>query len=206
MPKEFFKALKQSVKASNAYDNETSRQKPAFDSGRRDEPRVDHASPPPSQATPSRAAPMPLESPAVGHVLSVIGPSLVFRGMLAAEEDLLVQGRIEGSINHSGSNLTIGANGEVKADISARKVIVQGSLYGDVRASDTIIVEASARVQGNLFAPRISLKEGCRFKGSIDMDVARTEESASRGGRNQETARDEFDGAKLDELLESSHS
>jgi cytoskeletal protein CcmA (bactofilin family) len=189
MPKEFFKAIKQSVKAASAYDKETSRRETAFDSARRDEPRVNEASPQPSKAT-SPQATTPTESPAVGQVLSVIGPTLVFRGMLAAEEDLLVQGRLEGSIKHSGSNLTIGANGEVKADIFARKVIIQGGVYGVVRASDAIIVEASARVHGNLFAPRISLKEGCRFKGSIDMDVARAEESASRASRNQETARD----------------
>jgi len=204
MPKEFFKAIKQSVKASNAYGKEVST-RDTFNSTRKDEPRVDEALPQPSLATSPQVAAAPTE-PTAGHVLSVIGPSLLFRGMLAAAEDLLVQGRVEGSITHSGSNLTIGGNGEVKADIFARKVIIQGVLYGDVRASDTIIVEASARVQGNLFAPRVSLKEGSRFKGAIDMDVTRTEESASHGSPKQETGRGGFDGAKLDKFLESSHS
>src|SRR5262249_45338725 len=123
----------------------------------------------------------PTESPAMGHTLSVLGPSLVFKGKLVAEEDLLIQGRVEGSISHNAANLTIGTHGEVKADIVAQKVIIQGAVQGDVRASDTIVVEASARVQGNLFAPRIGLKEGAKFKGVIDMDAA--DDATQRPGR-----------------------
>jgi cytoskeletal protein CcmA (bactofilin family) len=102
--------------------------------------------------------------------LSVIGPTLVFKGNLSAEEDLLIQGRVEGTVRHGGANLTIGAHGTVHADIDACKVIVQGKVRGDVRASESVVIEPSANVQGDIFAPRIGIKDGAHFKGSIDMD------------------------------------
>lgn len=101
---------------------------------------------------------------------SVLGPSLVFRGELSAEEDLLIQGRVEGSIKHRATNLTIGAHGDVRADIVARRVIVQGKVVGDIRASESVIVEPSANVRGDIFAPRVGLREGAQFKGQIDME------------------------------------
>lgn len=103
--------------------------------------------------------------------LSVIGQTLFFKGDLSAEEDLLIQGTVVGSITHQAQNLTIGAHGDVQADIVAQHVIIQGKVRGDVRASESIIVEASARVEGNLYAPCIGLREGAKFKGGIDMDA-----------------------------------
>ena len=106
------------------------------------------------------------------HSMSVLGKTLVFKGELTAGEDLLIQGRVEGSITHTASNLAIGAHGQVKADITGRRVIIQGKVEGDVRATELIVVEASANVRGNLHAPRISLKDGAKFLGSIDMTSA----------------------------------
>jgi cytoskeletal protein CcmA (bactofilin family) len=103
--------------------------------------------------------------------MSVLGKTLVFKGELKANEDLLIQGRVEGSITHTASNLAIGPHGDVKADITARRVVIQGKLTGDVRATESVVVEVSATVVGNIFAPRVSLKEGAKFRGSIDMDV-----------------------------------
>jgi cytoskeletal protein CcmA (bactofilin family) len=102
--------------------------------------------------------------------ISVVGQTLVFKGDLSASEDLLIQGRIEGSITHDADNLTVGAHGDVRADIVARRVIIQGKVEGDVRASESVAVEASAQVEGNLRAPSVGLKEGAKFKGGIDMD------------------------------------
>lgn len=101
---------------------------------------------------------------------STLGRSLVFKGELVAEEDLLIQGRVEGSIRHGATNLTIGPHGSVKADIVGRRVIVQGRVVGDVRASESVIVEPSAHVKGDIYAPRVGLREGAKFKGRIDMD------------------------------------
>ena len=103
--------------------------------------------------------------------LSVIGQTLKFKGDLVAEEDLLIQGSVKGTIDHRAKNLTIGAHGNVTANIVAENVIVQGKVQGEIRATESVVVEPSARVVGDIFAPRVGLKEGAKFKGSIDMDA-----------------------------------
>ncbi len=103
--------------------------------------------------------------------LSVIGQTLKFKGDLIAEEDLLIQGSVKGTIDHRAKNLTIGAHGNVTANIIAENVIVQGKIQGEIRATESVVVEPSARVVGDIFAPRVGLKEGAKFKGSIDMDA-----------------------------------
>lgn len=111
--------------------------------------------------------------------LSVIGKSLVFKGELTAAEDLLVQGRIKGSLKNSAPNLTVGPDGRIDADIDANGVVVQGVVRGDIRGKESVVVEPSARVRGNLFAPVIGLKEGAQFKGRIDMDASTRREPTS---------------------------
>lgn len=121
------------------------------------------------------------------RTLSVVGRTLVFKGELSAEEDLLIQGSVQGSITHTGNNLTIGAHSSVKADIRGRKLIVQGEVQGDMWASESVTVEASARVTGNIIAPRVGIKEGAKFKGSIDMDVGQESSSETTGRKGRST-------------------
>ncbi|HVS24359.1 MAG TPA: polymer-forming cytoskeletal protein [Gammaproteobacteria bacterium] len=116
--------------------------------------------------------------------MSVFGKTLAFKGDLTASEDLLIQGRIEGSIKHSGSHLAIGAHGDVTGDVHAQRVIVQGKLEGDVHATESVVVEASANVRGDIYAPHVTLKEGAKFKGAIDMDAAEAA-GANRRSRPQ---------------------
>ena len=101
--------------------------------------------------------------------LSVLGRSLVFKGEFEADEDLMIDGRVEGTITHRAEHLTIGPHGDVKADIMANRVLVQGRVVGNIRATEAIVIEPSAHVSGNLFAPRIGLKEGAEFDGRIQM-------------------------------------
>ena len=101
--------------------------------------------------------------------ISVLGKTVVFKGEFEAEEDLVIDGRVEGKITHRAEHLTIGPNGDVKADIMAQRVLVQGHVVGNIHATDTIVIEPSARVAGNLFAPRVGLKEGAEFDGRIQM-------------------------------------
>lgn len=101
--------------------------------------------------------------------VSVIGPTLVFKGELSADEDLVIEGRIEGSIAHHEKHLTIGKQGKVKADIHASSVIVQGELVGDIHSEGIVSLAESADVTGNIFCGRIVMEEGARFAGRIDM-------------------------------------
>jgi len=112
---------------------------------------------------------------------SVLGPSLRFKGELVADEDLVVQGRVEGSILHTRS-LTIGPDGRMKGDIRARRIAVDGHVEGDLYALECVTVRATGQVLGNIFAPRVAIAEGARFNGRIDMDHAPSVPSAMRVG------------------------
>jgi cytoskeletal protein CcmA (bactofilin family) len=99
---------------------------------------------------------------------SILGPTLYFKGDLSAEEDLLIQGRVEGSITHT-QRLTVGPQGTVKANIRAQLIIVEGTVDGDLQADKSVAVRDTAKVSGNIYAPSVSISEGANFSGSIDM-------------------------------------
>ena len=103
--------------------------------------------------------------------MSVIGPTLVIKGELEAGEDLLVEGRVEGSIKHTAERLLIGQPGTVKADVHARNVVVEGEVEGDIYGSESVSIKETAKVSGNIFTPKISIIEGAQFKGSIEMET-----------------------------------
>jgi len=100
----------------------------------------------------------------------VIGRAITIRGNLAGSEDLLVEGRIEGSIalqNH----LSIEETGIVEADIEVEDLTVKGEMKGDINAAQSVSITENARVVGNIRAPRIIIEDGAKFIGHIDMDV-----------------------------------
>src|SRR5260221_4885112 len=109
--------------------------------------------------------------------VSVLGPTLYFKGDLSAEEDLLIQGRVEGSITHT-QRLTVGPQGTVKANIRAQLIIVEGTVDGDLQADKSVFVKESAKVVGNIFAPTVSIMEGASFSGRIDMDGKKSRQVA----------------------------
>lgn len=100
--------------------------------------------------------------------VSVIGPTLVFKGKLSADEDLVIEGQIEGTIDHQ-KHLVIGKQGRVKADIHAGSVIVEGQLVGDIFSKGVVSLASGADVQGDINCGRIIMEDGARFKGNIDM-------------------------------------
>jgi cytoskeletal protein CcmA (bactofilin family) len=110
---------------------------------------------------------------------SVLGPTLFFKGDLSAEEDLLIQGRVEGSITHT-QRLTVGPQGNVKANIRAQNIVVEGSVEGDLSAEKAVVVKESARIIGNILSPSISILEGARFSGNIDMDGKKAAQGATK--------------------------
>ena len=108
---------------------------------------------------------------------SVLGPTLYFKGDLSAEEDLLIQGRVEGSITHT-QRLTVGPQGTVKANIRAQLIVVEGTVDGDLTADKSVFVKEGAKVIGNIFAPTVIILEGASFSGRIDMDGKKSGQSA----------------------------
>ncbi len=99
---------------------------------------------------------------------SVLGPTLTFKGgELSSDEDLIIEGTVEGKIAHQNHHLTIGKNGRVKANVRARLITVYGTIEGDLHGDEAVQITATARVIGNVVAPRVSLESGARFEGSI---------------------------------------
>lgn len=104
---------------------------------------------------------------------AIIGPSILVKGDLTGQEDLVVQGRVEGKIELRDHNVTIGPSGRVAADVYAKVISVEGQVQGNLYGDEKIVVRKAGQVKGNLVAPRVSLEDGANFKGSIDMDSNR---------------------------------
>lgn len=118
--------------------------------------------PAPEPAPPPRLAP-----PA--KLEARIGQSVVIKGQIFGQEDLWLDGEIEGSIELPENKLVVGKSGKVHADIKAREVDVLGSVRGDIQAREKITIRKDANLVGNLKSATISIEDGAFFKGSIDI-------------------------------------
>ncbi len=124
-----------------------------------DDEIIDQPSPPSVTET------LPIRS----NKVSVIGPTLVFKGELEADEDLVIEGQVEGTIAHHKKRLTVGKLGRVKADIDASSVLVEGQLVGDIYGEEVVTLAGSSNVTGNIFSRRIVIEDGAKFNGKIEM-------------------------------------
>lgn len=115
-------------------------------------------------------APRADQAKATSGKLATIGPTVRIEGRLESEEDLLLEGRFKGTISLKKNTLTVGENGTLEAEVHAHTIMVDGTVNGDLYASERMSIRNSARITGNIYAPRISLEDGARFRGSIDMD------------------------------------
>lgn len=102
--------------------------------------------------------------------VAMIGATIKIKGDVTGAENLVIEGKVNGSVELADHDLTIGEDGEVVANIIAKTVIIEGQITGDVTGSEKVILTKSGRVHGNIVAPRVTLEDGAKFKGSIDMD------------------------------------
>lgn len=152
--------------------------------GRRDEPqapaRPSTESTPPAPAPVSRqpepppvqpvASPKPAApSSAEGRQAARIGKSLSIKGDISGNEDLYVDGEVHGKIDLKGHHVTIGPNGQVHADVTARGITILGHLQGNLRAEEKVDIRQTGTVEGELITVGISIEEGAVFRGSIDI-------------------------------------
>jgi cytoskeletal protein CcmA (bactofilin family) len=110
------------------------------------------------------------ERPQMADQPCTIGKQITIRGNVTGSEDLVVEGRIEGSITLA-KHLTIAPGGTVEAEIDVEDLTVNGAVRGEIRAARRVLVANDARVAGNIRAPRVVIENGARFKGRIEMDV-----------------------------------
>ncbi len=98
----------------------------------------------------------------------IIAQGLTIRGELLGEEDLIVEGVVEGTITMQKS-LTIEKSGRIKANIETENITIMGEMEGDLKARDKIAIHTNARVLGDIEAPRIEIEDGAYYRGQITM-------------------------------------
>src|SRR5215471_6164687 len=108
-----------------------------------------------------------------------LGASLHVKGEISGNEDLLIDGSVEGLVQLDERKLTVGATAKVTADIIAREVVVYGTVKGNLRAKDRIEIKKDGSVNGDLTTARIMIEDGAYFKGSIEIDKSAEKESGS---------------------------
>ena len=115
-------------------------------------------------------APRPAASSAINtQEQATLGKSLVIKGEVTGSESLYIDGRVEGSINLPGNRVTVGRNGVVSANISAREIVVLGKVRGNMNASDRVDIRGEGSLTGDVVSQRISIEDGAYFKGGIDI-------------------------------------
>jgi cytoskeletal protein CcmA (bactofilin family) len=135
-------------------------------------------------ATPGTETPMsesaagsPSPTPAGPHQ-TFLGRTVALQGQLSGNEDLLIEGQFEGTVSLEDHCLTVGTEGQVKAEIRARQVVIHGSVTGNISARDKIEIRRTGHVVGDLLAAAIAIEEGAYFKGSIDILREEAEEAS----------------------------
>lgn len=101
---------------------------------------------------------------------AVIGSTVKIKGEVSGDEDLIIEGHVEGTITLLSHTLTVGKDGKVFANVRAKTVNIDGEVKGDITGGEKVVISKAGRVQGNIVAPRVTLEDGALFKGSIDMD------------------------------------
>ncbi len=108
--------------------------------------------------------------PSVGGTTARLGASLHVKGEITGNEDLHIDGTVEGLVQLDERKLTVGASAKLTADVVAREVVVFGSVKGNLRARDRIEIKKDGSVIGDLTTARIMIEDGAYFKGAIEID------------------------------------
>jgi len=152
---------------------------------------------------PEGATPAPPDSPEGPHKqrskpmssVAIVGKSIVIKGELSGNEDLVVEGNVDGTITLTDNNLVVGADGRVNANLFARSVTITGKVEGDVSANERVEITATGSLKGNIRSPRVVINDGAYFQGSVEMkkagaqaDIKSKAPSASELGPKSEPA------------------
>jgi cytoskeletal protein CcmA (bactofilin family) len=140
-----------------------------------------------STSTPAASAAAPRETSAIPpispHASACISQGIKIRGELSGSEDLFLDGEIEGKLDFGAASLTIGPNGKVKADVTAREVIVRGRVDGKVTGRERVHVWSTGRIQGEIQTDRLAIEDGAVLSGKVE------------AGKRSEKPKDAFQAA-----------
>jgi cytoskeletal protein CcmA (bactofilin family) len=125
------------------------------------------ATPAAPQPVPVQAAPRMAEPP---RPMAILGPSVVVKGEIRSEEDLLIEGEVQGSVEAVGHRLTIGPTGNLQTSgVKARELVVMGKMKGSVEATEKVYIRKDAQLVGDVQTAGIIIEDGAYFKGGIDI-------------------------------------
>ena len=122
-----------------------------------------------SLARPPSTRGQPATAPGAGEGVTRIGKSVIIEGEVSGSEDLVIDGKVDGTIELPQHVLTIGPTGRIKAQVVARSVVVLGRANGSIRASDKVSIGKTGSVEGKVSAPRVVIADGAHLQGRVDM-------------------------------------
>ena len=114
------------------------------------------------------------------RTLACLGSTIMVKGQITSDEDLQIDGKVEGNISLRGHRLTVGRTAQLNSEIDAREVIVYGNASGNLRARDRVEIKKDGQVIGDITTTRISIEDGAYFKGRIEIERAQSSIQASK--------------------------
>jgi cytoskeletal protein CcmA (bactofilin family) len=123
----------------------------------------------PGPATPASVPAAPPAAPRLTRSEATIGKSVLIKGQITSDEDIHLEGQVEGTLDLPKNRLTVGKSGRIQASIRAREVDVHGTVHGNIDATEKITIRSNANLVGDLRSATISIEDGAYFKGSIDI-------------------------------------
>lgn len=123
------------------------------------------------------SAPKPVAAVSSGRS-ATLGATIKVKGDISGDENLMIEGQVEGTVNLASHELTIGKSGKVHADVTAKVIRIDGEVHGDITGKEKVFVSSTSNIKGNIITPKMTLEEGARFKGTIDIDPSHANGSA----------------------------
>jgi cytoskeletal protein CcmA (bactofilin family) len=120
---------------------------------------------------------------------ATIGRSVVIKGDISGSEPLYIDGRVEGTINFTDSRVTIGRNAVIVANVSAKEVVVMGTVTGNIHCSDRLDIRSEATVTGDVVTPRVCIEDGAMVKGSVEVRTEKRQAAQSHNEKPQVQAK-----------------
>lgn len=125
----------------------------------------------PSREIPRSPEPAKTAEPFRADVAAHIGKSVLVKGQLSGSEDLYLDGQVEGSIELQNHTLVVGPNGRVRADVSAREIVIHGKVEGNIIGAERVELKRSCVLSGDIVTKRIVIEDGASFKGSVEQQT-----------------------------------
>ncbi|HTU35540.1 MAG TPA: polymer-forming cytoskeletal protein [Candidatus Acidoferrum sp.] len=122
-----------------------------------------------ASVAPQTRVPAPASQPSRAEEPSTISAGLKIKGEITGTSDLTIDGETQGKVRLTNGRVTVGPSGRVIADIDAREIVVNGTVQGNLKATDSVRLGSSGHVEGSILTARIGIEDGARLRGNVEM-------------------------------------